>query len=225
MQKEEMPETGNNPAKVGDLLPSRVIEALAPLGIQASAAQAGQIAQYVSLLLRWNQRVSLTTITDPEQILVRHFGESLFGAQAAGIESGALLDVGSGAGFPSLPIAIFSPEIREILLEPNVKKAAFLAETCRVLGITGRVRILRSRLETYEPAESAFDFITSRAVRLTPVFLDRCRDLLAPGGKLVLWLGQQEAGTLAQAPGWIWADPVRIPGSERRFIAWGTAER
>jgi 16S rRNA (guanine527-N7)-methyltransferase len=225
MNREDIPEKDDSTESESLFPADRIIEALRPLGINVPETHARQIAEYIRLLVVWNRKVSLTTVTDPNQILIRHFGESLFGAHAAGISSGSLLDVGSGAGFPALPIAIFSAEIHETLLEPNVKKAAFLSEVCRTLGLVDRVKILRSRLETYESEKSGFDFITSRAVHVTAPFLDRCSDLLRPGGKLVLWLGQEDAESLVTTPGWVWADPAKIPGSERRQVVCGTLTR
>jgi 16S rRNA (guanine527-N7)-methyltransferase len=190
-------------------------------GIHISGDLATGVAAYLALLLRWNRKMSLTSLTDPTEILARHFGESLFGGQAAGIDAGTLLDIGSGAGFPAIPIAMASLGIHGVLLEPNLKKTVFLGEICRNLGLEKRIKVERMRLEEYEGEPRAFDFITTRAVRVTETFLALCAPLLAPGGKLVLWLGQEDADQLTQERGWEWADRVRIPGSERRFIVWG----
>lgn len=222
MSAERKAGKGKASAAISAFSATHVSESLEHLGLAVSPAQARGIADYLSLLLRWNQRVSLTSITDPEEILARHLAESLIGARIAGIVSGKLLDIGSGAGFPALPIAFFFPEIQEVLLEPNVKKAAFLAEACRVLEIFSRVKIRRERLETFDPADVWLDFITSRAVRLTPDFLERCRRLLHSGGKLVLWLGEADANSARDARGWTWSKPSKIPGSERRVILCGT---
>lgn len=200
------------------LTTGQIIRALSSFGVTISETQARQICEYLSLLLHWNRRVNLTSLTDPGQILARHFGESLFGAKAAAIGSGDLLDVGSGAGFPALPIALFRSNIRETLLEPNVKKAAFLSEASRVLSLAPRVKVLRSRLEDYDSGEARFDFLTSRAVRVTPPFLDRCRNVLRSAGKLVLWLGREDAASVAKNPGWQWSAATQIPASERRVI-------
>lgn len=203
------------------LTPRNIAATLREFHVEVPEPLAGRIVDYVRLLLRWNQKVSLTTVTGPREILTRHFGESLFGAQVAGIRAGRLLDVGSGAGFPALPIAMFAPEIRETLLEPNVKKAAFLAEACRQMGLVERVKVLRERLEEFPAPEQAFDFVTSRAVRVTPRFLKKCRQMLSPGGTLVLWLGEEEMSSLQDNRDWSWSRPAKIPASERRYILWG----
>ena len=97
--------------------------------------QATAIRRYVDKLLFWNQSVSLTSIEDPAEIVARHFGESLFAASVASFESGRLADVGSGAGFPGLPLKILYPMLEVTLLEPNKKKCAFLSEVCQILSV------------------------------------------------------------------------------------------
>ena len=202
------------------LTPKNIIATLREFHMEASEPLAERIADYVRLLLRWNQKVSLTSVTAPQEVLTRHFGESLFGAQVAGIRAGRLLDVGSGAGFPALPIAMLAPEIRGTLLEPNVKKAAFLAEACRQLGLVNRVQVVRARLEEFPAPEQAFDFVTSRAVRVTTDFLKKCRQMLSDNGSLVLWIAEEEMSSLQEKRDWSWSEPARIPGSERRYILW-----
>lgn len=190
---------------------------LGRFGLTVSHSMADQINTYLDLLIRWNRKISLTSVRDPLLLLERHFGESLFGAVAIGIESGTLLDVGSGAGFPGLAIAVLRPKLRATLLEPSGKKAAFLGEVSRQLGISARVRLSRSRLEEFS-AETGFDFITSRAVRVTASFLQQCSRLLRPGGALVLWIGYKDAEAVAENRDWTWNRPVRVPGSEQRCV-------
>lgn len=209
------------PAAEAALAPESIIATLRVFQGEVPESLARQFADYVKLLLRWNQKISLTTITAPLEILTRHFGESLFGAHVADIRTGRLLDVGSGAGFPGLPIAMAAPEIRATLLEPNVKKAAFLAEACRELHLVGRVNVVRERLEEFAAPEPGFDFVTSRAVRVTADFLKKCTKMMPPGGKLVLWVGQEDIAPLRESNDWTWAEPAKIPGSERRYIVCG----
>jgi 16S rRNA (guanine527-N7)-methyltransferase len=222
MPRRDNESMGTTPDVEAALAPAQVIATLRAFELDIPESLAVRIGDYVRLLLRWNQKVSLTTVTAPQEILTRHFGESLFGARVAGIEAGRLLDVGSGAGFPALPIAMAVPAIREILLEPNIKKAAFLAETSRQMGLLGRVDVVRARLEEYAAPEQGFEFVTSRAVRVTKEFLEKCREMLTDAGKLVLWLGQEDIASVRENRDWSWADPALIPGSERRFVVCGS---
>lgn len=207
--------------KLSRISEDSVKQILEKFGVSLSASLADQVIEYIELLLRWNEKISLTSIRNPLLIVDRHFGEAFFGAVCAEIDSGELLDVGSGAGFPALPLAMLRPGLSEILLEPNAKKAAFLGEASLLLELSHRMKVFRCRLEQYSSDEK-FHFITSRAVRVTPQFLDRCLDFLRSGGKLILWLGHEDAKLVAANPKWVWSDPVRIPGSEQRFILSGT---
>ena len=97
----------------------------------------GRFEEYLALILRWNSRMNLTAIRDEEEILARHFVESIACAQHFPEGIGTLLDFGSGAGFPGIPIALCRPEIAVTLAESQSKKAAFLQETVRILGLQG----------------------------------------------------------------------------------------
>ena len=119
---------------------------------------------YLDLLLRWNARTNLTAIREPEEIVRRHFGECLFAARVLSrkLATGAtLLDFGSGAGFPGLPIQLYRPDLRVTLAESQGKKAAFLREAVRSLGLT--TEIWANRVEDM-PAARSFDCVTLRAV-------------------------------------------------------------
>lgn len=125
-----------------------------------------QLATYLELLLKWNARTNLTAIRDPQEIVRRHFGESLFTGLAlahnALIQPGAtVLDFGSGAGFPGLPIQILYPELHVALAESQGKKAAFLREAIRTLGL--KAEVWAGRTETMAP-ERRFNLVTLRAV-------------------------------------------------------------
>jgi 16S rRNA (guanine527-N7)-methyltransferase len=114
---------------------------------------------YLSLLLRWNARVNLTAIRDEDGILSRHFVESIACARALPAEIRTLLDFGSGAGFPGIPIALCRPEIAVTLAESQGRKAAFLQEAVRVLGISATVHAGRA-----EALTTPFDCVVLRAV-------------------------------------------------------------
>jgi 16S rRNA (guanine527-N7)-methyltransferase len=119
-----------------------------------------QLSIYLDLLLKWNARTNLTAIRDPEEIVRRHFGESLFAGQHLG-SCETLLDFGSGAGFPGLPIAILRPDIAVTLAESQNKKATFLREAVRTLGLT--TEVWPSRVEAM-PAARQFHTVALRAV-------------------------------------------------------------
>ena len=125
-----------------------------------TTAQAGRFEEYLSLLLRWNARVNLTAIRDEEGILRRHFVESIACARALPAGIATLLDFGSGAGFPGIPIALCRPEIAVTLAESQGKKAAFLSEAVRVLGVRTQ-RFIPDGLRCFV---TSFDCVTLRAV-------------------------------------------------------------
>jgi 16S rRNA (guanine527-N7)-methyltransferase len=127
------------------------------------AAWAGiceQLAIYLELILRWNSRINLTAIREPEEIVRRHFGESLFVGVRLG-ECGTLLDFGSGAGLPGVPIQLLRPDVQVTLAESRQKKAAFLYEVVRSLGL--RTEVWADRVEAM-PESRRFDVVAMRAV-------------------------------------------------------------
>jgi 16S rRNA (guanine527-N7)-methyltransferase len=120
----------------------------------------GQLAVYLELILKWNARMNLTAIRGPEEIVRRHFGESLFVARHVG-RCTTLLDFGSGAGFPGVPIQLMRPDLQVTLAESQGKKAAFLREVVRELGL--RTEVFAGRVEAM-PVERRFDVVAMRAV-------------------------------------------------------------
>src|SRR6184192_4854438 len=102
--------------------------ALEEFKLPAYDDQALQIQRYIKILLAWNEKVNLTAIRDPLEILYRHFCESMYAVKALALKSGRLADVGSGGGFPGLPLKILQPDLQVFLVETNVKKVTFLAE-------------------------------------------------------------------------------------------------
>jgi 16S rRNA (guanine(527)-N(7))-methyltransferase RsmG len=204
------------------LLPNEtIIRAIQPYGITASSQLCDQIRVYIDLLLRWNQKTSLTTVTQPEDIARFHFGESLLAVPSVPIRHGRLADVGSGAGFPAVPIRMVSKDLSVILIESNQKKATFLAEVVRELQL-GSVEVRRSRMEDASFEDEPVDYVSARAVRIDDGFLDWSRQSLNSGGSLVLWLGEDDAAKISGNPAWKWEDLIRIPHSERRVILRGT---
>jgi 16S rRNA (guanine527-N7)-methyltransferase len=125
------------------------------------AALYPRLSTYLDLLLKWNTRTNLTAIRDPEEIVRRHFGESIFAALHLDPAATTLLDFGSGAGFPGLPIALFHPKIQVTLAESQNKKATFLREVVRTLGLP--TEIWAARVEIM-PESRHFHTVTLRAV-------------------------------------------------------------
>jgi 16S rRNA (guanine527-N7)-methyltransferase len=190
-------------------------------GVSAAPLLCDQIRVYIDLLLRWNQKTSLTSVTDPIEILRFHFGESLLAVSTVPIRYGRLADVGSGAGFPAVPIRMVSQGLNVILIESNQKKATFLMEIVRALELDN-IDMRRSRMESVSLHEAKVDFITARALGIGDDFLEWAHHSLNPGGSAVLWLGTTDASEISTKVGWKWADPIRIPASDRRVILHGS---
>jgi 16S rRNA (guanine527-N7)-methyltransferase len=189
-------------------------------GTIASARLCDQIRAYIDLLLRWNEKTALTAVTQPEEILRFHFGESILAASSVPIRHGRLADVGSGAGFPAVPVRMVSENLSVILIESNQKKATFLAEVGRELQFNN-VEVHRSRMEDVSLRGEPVDFVSARAVRIDHDFLDWSHHSLSLTGSLVLWLGEEDASKISRSSQWKWEDPIRIPQSERRVILHG----
>jgi 16S rRNA G527 N7-methylase RsmG len=263
--------------------PARTAELLQPFLSSAvlSPTQLQSISTYIDLLQRWNARINLTAIRDEEEIVTRHFGESLFAAsrlfpiypvssvpsvvkdvdvdptdpakppgesdreghdfsradkpsrenRASAPEGQAearspkakarLADLGSGAGFPGIPIKLWAPGIALTLIESNQKKSTFLRELSRALTLT-EIDIRNVRAQTIA---STFDVVTLRAVeRLTQV-LPAAETLLAPQGRLALLISSAQLDSTRSAlPNLTWDDPVPIPCSDSRLLLIGHKE-
>jgi 16S rRNA (guanine527-N7)-methyltransferase len=196
-----------------------ILRVLQEYGFSPDSATREKIDAYISLLLRWNQRVSLTAIRDPEQILRLHFGESIYAVSMGAIGVGRLADVGSGAGFPGIPLSMAISGLRVTLIEPNLKKSVFLAEVKRGLCLDS-VEVERVRMQEYQG--EPFDFITSRALGQSEDFISFARQNLVPSGSVVLWLGIDDAKRIIEVCHELhWSNPILIPGSERRIILRG----
>ncbi len=181
-----------------------------------------QLGAYLDLLLKWNAKTNLTAVRDPEQIVARHFGESLFAAEHVCVTEAAqsVIDLGSGAGFPGLPFAIYAPSAHVTLIESQNKKATFLKEVARSLPLKN-VTVFTGRGETYE---GTADVVTMRAVEKFTDALPIAAKLVTPGGRLALLIGAEQAKSAVDAqPVFHWADPFAIPQSERRVVLVGRA--
>ena len=234
-----------------------------------SPTQLRLISTYIDLLLRWNARINLTAIRDPEEIVTRHFGESLFAArylfpeearlgsrESAALQgrvrhteqTGALApevitaaDLGSGAGFPGIPIKLWAPHLALTLIESNHKKSAFLGEVVRSLTLMnvnmfpGRAEQLLPQHAVSDAAGNApsgrtgihqqrrdrggFDLVTLRAVERFASILPVAASLVSPGGRLALLIGSSQLDQAqASLPTLAWDSPLPIPQSQSRTL-------
>jgi 16S rRNA (guanine527-N7)-methyltransferase len=203
----------------GERLNALLAEAgLEPLGLE----QICQFEGYLSLILRWNAKVNLTAIRDEEGILSRHFVESIACARTLPAGIATLLDFGSGAGLPGIPIALCRPEIAVTLAEGQGKKAAFLQEVVRVLGISARVHAERA-----ETLGEAFDCVVLRAVDRMELAVQAAAQFVCAEG----WLALMTTGALAAAQQaaagteFSWSEPARLPGGEDRLLVLGRSKQ
>jgi 16S rRNA (guanine527-N7)-methyltransferase len=196
-----------------------IIAALLRPFAELSSEQLAQTSTYVDLLLKWNAKVNLTAVRNREEIVTRHFGESFFvAARLAPLPGDTAIDLGSGAGFPGLPLAIFAPAVQVTLIESNAKKAAFLNEVISSLQLKN-AEVFSRRAETY-PAKA--DLVTMRAVEKFESALPVALGLVCDGGRLALMIGTSQVGVAkAFAPQVRWQQPLAVPGGHSRVLAVG----
>ena len=237
--------------------------------------QLQKISTYIDILMRWNTRINLTATRNPEEIVTRHFGESLFAARhlfpsVSGSTAAAVspdyvgtaasavppsfssasthrfddvLDLGSGAGFPGIPIKIWNPGIQLTLIESNQKKATFLREITRAITLTdvnvftGRAQDFLARQANSSPAHtpsSSADpalhykaaVVTLRAVERFNSILPVAANLVAPGGRLAMLVGRaQVASAHGILPTFEWSDPLKFPLSNNRVFLIGSPKQ
>ena len=171
---------------------------LAALALDADAL-APPLLAYLALLDRWNRTYNLTAIRDPGEMVTRHLLDSL--AMQAFVEGGSLADLGTGPGLPGIPLAIAKPQLQVTLVESNGKKARFLREAVRTLGLAS-ARVLESRAEAVDEP-GAFDVVTARALDRLAGILSVGGHLLAPGGRVLAMKGMRPDDEIAALPaGW-----------------------
>ena len=204
------------------MTPERIAELLSPFlqDSRLSTEQSAQIATYTHLLMKWNAHINLTAVHDPEEIITRHFGESLFAAQqllSDGTDQTAI-DIGSGAGFPGLPLKIWCPELSLTLIEAHQRKAVFLREVVRALGLSG-VQVFADRAENLKERAS---LVILRAVEHFDKILPVGSMLIAPNGRLALLIGDTQIQTSKSTlPEVTWEGPIALPLSRGRSLLVG----
>lgn len=193
--------------------------------LQLSPDLAEPLARYLTLLLRWNATYNLTAIRDPRDMVTKHLLDSL--AMVPFVTSvPTLADLGTGAGLPGIPLAIAVPDLRVTLVESNGKKARFMREAVRTLGLT-HADVAESRIEALD-RPAAFMAITARALATLPQILALGGHLLAPDGVLLAMKGARPDDEIAALPpGWALRDihPLAVPGlgAERHLVTVGRA--
>jgi len=186
--------------------------------------QLKQISAYVDLLLRWNTRMNLSAVRDRESIVTRHFGESLFAARHLfpsnqdRVSPSRVIDVGSGAGFPGLPMKIWSRDVQLTLIESNQKKATFLREVIRRLELKDAT-VFSGRAENF-PGQA--EVVTLRAVERFETALGIATRLVVPAGRIALLIGSAQVVRAQElARDVTWQRATTIPLSSSRVLLIG----
>lgn len=201
-----------------DTLRPQLAAGLEALGLPA--ALAAPLLGYLALLARWNATYNLTAIRDPRDMVAKHLLDSLaMQPFVRGLRT--LADLGTGPGLPGIPLAIATPALQVTLVESNGKKARFLREAARQLGL-GNVQVAESRIEAFRPG-THFDAITARALATLPLILELGGHLPGPAGRLLAMKGVVPDEEIATLPaGWRLAavHPLRVPGldAERHLV-------
>jgi 16S rRNA (guanine527-N7)-methyltransferase len=195
-------------------------KALREFQVQLTPEQLSMVQRYITMLLAWNEKVNLTAIRDPLEILYRHFCESMYAATAVPLQAGRLADVGSGGGFPGLALKIARPELQVFLIESNVKKATFLAEVVRELYLVD-TPVLVSPYEELGEEVAPLDFVCSRALGEFGKFLCWAGSAQVAANQAILWVGGRDIDEIKKIDGWTWREPISIPRSLQRFLLVG----
>lgn len=191
--------------------------ALSVFGLEAlTEHQVEQLVKHYSMLCHWNRRINLTRIIEPEEAARLHYAESLFGARFIG-DATSLLDIGSGAGFPAVPLAVARPDVRVTALEANKKKSLFLKEVKDELQLHN-LDVVSARLEAIE--WSSYDFLTSRALDRAEIVLPEVVEQMSSRQRLMTYCAPELLTAIEQSLGsTLSVETHSIPQSESRLIA------
>lgn len=195
---------------------AQLLQGAKALGLALSETQIEQLLAYQTLLAKWNARINLTAITDPVQMLIHHLLDSL--SIAPYLQGPSLLDVGSGAGLPGIPLAIIKPQWAFTLLDSNNKKTAFLLQAKAVLGLSN-IEIVQERVEKYNPL-ALFSDIMARAVSSLASLVTQTERLLQTEGQWVLMKGKYPADEIAELTNPCRVQALSVPGldAERHVV-------
>ena len=168
-----------------DSLLEKLAEGLAALPLELNASIQSGLIDYLHLLVKWNRAYNLTAVRQPEQMVVRHLLDSL--VIGPYLQGNRVLDVGTGAGLPGIPLALAYPDYHFTLLDSNGKKIRFVTQAVAELGLAN-VDVIQSRVEAFQPG-SRFDTITARAYASIEELVSQTTHLLADGGKYLIMKG------------------------------------
>lgn len=200
--------------KAPDLdLPTRLRQGLAALGLSLADGCHDRLLAYLGLLARWNTAYNLTAVREPAQMVTRHLLDSL--SILPWVRGPRVLDVGTGAGLPGIPIALADPALRVTLLDANGKKVRFCRQVATELGLPN-VEVVQARVEAYRP-EAGFTTITARALADLPSLVASVRHLLGPDTTLLAMKGVAPAAEMAALRGEglvVSSRRLQVPGIE-----------
>lgn len=202
---------------VTDDLQQAIARGMAELSLPEAGA-AARLARYVALLARWNRVYNLTAVREPRAMVARHVLDSL--AIAPWLQGPTVLDVGSGAGLPGIPLAVTHPALHFHLLDSSGKRTRFMTQMLAELELTN-VDVVRARVEDYRPA-APFATVTARAFAPLPRLLALTGRFCADGGRLLAMQSESAAGAMTLPAGWrlVGSHRLRVPGlaGERRLL-------
>ncbi len=203
---------------MNDQAPSdRLRAGLDVLRLELDGMQVQRLLDYLALLAKWNRAFNLTAVRDEGEMVVKHLLDSLAVYRWFAVER--VLDVGSGAGLPGIPLAIARPDTNFVLLDSNGKKTRFMTQAVHALGLDN-VDVVQARVESWRPPGGLYDVVTSRAFASLSDMLRLAAPLLKPGGKIVAMKGRLNAEEGAEAGFRLRTEPVSVPGldAERHVI-------
>jgi len=209
----------NATSEATDAPVTQLMQAAESLGVSLSAVQCAKLLTYVELLAKWNSVYNLTAVRDPQEMITRHILDSL--SVAPYIKGPLVLDIGTGAGLPGIPLAVAFPDIQFTLLDSVAKKTRFVLQAVGELGLSN-VMVKTGRVEKYQPPQ-LFDTVISRAFSSISDFLNMAGSLCRPGGALLAMKGRYPEEELADLPPDFQVDDIlrlRVPGlDEERHAA------
>ena len=186
-------------------------EAAEAAGLQLNDNQLQQFTRYYEMLIEWNEKFNLTSITGREDIYVKHFYDSILPSLYRDLK-GSLADVGSGAGFPGIPLKIMYPDLEVTLIEPTGKRCTFLNEVISQLSLD-KITVVNMRSEDYARENVRFDFVTARAVAELNILTELCLPLVKTDGHFIVMKGPKAYQELENA-----SRAIRVLGGTVREV-------